>query len=170
MSSSPVLSTIFVFALPLLLVAFWCAVVAFTAALTGWRALARRFRASSPPTGELRIGGPWFTTVYMRYWTHYGSVIRMTAAPDALYLAVLFPFRPGHPPLRIPWNEIRFGHTRRFMRNLIELTLGAGEQVPFRISEGAARRLGLLDRFDSAAQIAPAQIASPRFPSWTSRR
>ncbi|HEV2215051.1 MAG TPA: hypothetical protein VGR64_07155, partial [Terracidiphilus sp.] len=53
-------------------------------------------------------------------------------------------FRPGHPPLRIPWNEIQFSRTQRFFRDYVVLTLGASEQIPLRISTGLAGRLGLL--------------------------
>jgi hypothetical protein len=138
----------------LLFVAFWCAVLVLISALIGWRALAARFRSDSAPCGDLRTAGPWFATVYMRGWTHYSGVIRMTAAGDALYLSVLMPFRVGHPPLRIPWDEIAFTRTRRFLQNFVALTLGTQERIPFRISERTARKLGL------AARIAPENPAS----------
>jgi hypothetical protein len=73
----------------------------------------------------------------------------MTAASDALYLSVLFPFRIGHPPLRIPWDEIRMRRTKFLWRRLVLLTLGNQEQIPMRISERMARNLGILDRVPS---------------------
>jgi hypothetical protein len=82
----------------------------------------------------------------MRGWSHYSSVIRLTAATDALYVSVLFPFRIGHPPLRIPWDEIQFGRTKFFFRSYIVLTLGNQEKIPMRISLRMARNLGILDR------------------------
>ena len=82
----------------------------------------------------------------MRYWSHYSSVIRLTAAGDALYASVLLLFRIGHPPLRIPWNEIQFGRAKRVWRNYVVLTLGNQEHIPMRISERMARNLGILDR------------------------
>jgi hypothetical protein len=71
----------------------------------------------------------------------------MTAAQDALYLSVLFLFRAGHPPLRIPWSEIRFGETTFFWKTYIELTLGNEEQIPMRISRRMARKFGIPERF-----------------------
>jgi hypothetical protein len=71
----------------------------------------------------------------------------MTTAEDALYISVIFLFRLGHPPLRIPWNEITFSRTTWFLREYVVLTLGTKEQIPFRISKRMARNLGILDRF-----------------------
>jgi hypothetical protein len=116
------------------------------ATLTGWSALAKRFRAGPGPYGECKTAGPFLYTVYLRYWTHYSSVIRLTAAADAMYLSVLLPFRIGHPPLRIPWDEIQFGRARRLWRNYVVLTLGSAEQIPMRIPERMARNLGILER------------------------
>ena len=127
-------------------VAVWWVSMSLTGLLTGWSALARRFRTESEPYGDCKTAGPFFYTVYMRYWTHYSSVIRLTAAAEALYLSVLFPFRVGHPPLRIPWNEIQFASTKRFLRTYIVLTLGNEERIPMRIPQRMASDLGILDR------------------------
>ncbi len=126
--------------------ALWCAVGFLISLLTGWFALARRFHDQAEPYGDFKADGPFFYTVYMRYWSHYSGVIRLTAAGDALYASVLFLFRIGHPPLRIPWNEIEFGREKRVWRNFVVLTLGNQEHIPVRISERMARNLGILDR------------------------
>ena len=130
----------------LFIVAVWWVSLSLVGLITGWSALARRFRRESEPYGDSKTAGPFFYTVYMRYWTHYSSLIRLTAAADALYLSVLFPFRIGHPPLRIPWNEIQFARTKRFFRTYTVLTLGNEEHIPMRIPERMARNLGILDR------------------------
>jgi hypothetical protein len=127
-------------------VALWCALCYFISFVTGWLALARRFKKQSEPYGEIRSAGPFFYSVYMRFWGHYSSVIRLTAASDALYVSILFPFRIGHPPLRIPWDEIRFGRTKFFFRTFVVLTLGNQEKIPLRIPLRMARNLGILDR------------------------
>jgi hypothetical protein len=89
--------------------------------MSGWFKLARNFRKQSDPHGDLRTAGPFPYTVYMRFWGHYGGVIRLTAAADALYASMLFLFCPGHPPLRIPWDEIRFGKTKFLWRSYVVL-------------------------------------------------
>lgn len=129
------------------LVVVWLCFICFLISLfSGWHSLSKHFRAQSEPYGQTRSAGPLFYTVYMRFWGHYSSIIRMTAADDALYLSVLLPFRPGHPPLCIPWNEITFGKNKFLWKSYVVLTLGNAERIPLRISERMARNLGILER------------------------
>lgn len=123
-----------------------CYVISF---LGGWFSLSQRFRKESEPYGDTRSAGPLIYEVNLRFWTRYSSAIRMTAAKDALYLSVFFLFRIGHPPLRIPWNEIRFGKTKFLWRRYVVLTLGQQERIPMRISERMARNLGIQDGLPS---------------------
>ena len=95
---------------------FWIAVCFIISVASGWFALSQQFTRQSEPCGEIRTVGPLFFTVYMRFWGHYSSVIRATATRDGLYLSVLFPFRAGHPPLAIPWEEIELGTATFFWR------------------------------------------------------
>ncbi len=127
-------------------VAFFCTVCFLSSLLTGWHALARRFRAESEPYGVTKSAGPFPYTVYMRFCSHYGCCIRMTAAEDGLYLSMIFLLRIGHPPLRIPWNEVQISRTKYFWLRLAVLTLGTQERIPMRISERMAGKLGLLER------------------------
>lgn len=133
------------FILPLFFVAVWTLALTFTSALSGWFTLANHFRSDLDPTGETRTAPPFFYTVYFRFWTHYSGVVRLTSAADGLYLSVFFPFRPGHPPLRIPWNEIQFSRAQRIFRSYVVLLLGTAEQIPLRIPQRMADRLGLLN-------------------------
>jgi hypothetical protein len=136
--------------LPILIFAFvaaWLCFICFLISVgTGWHRLSKRFPAQSEPYGQTKSAGPFFYTVYMRFWGHYSSIIRMTAADDALYLSVLLPFRLGHPPLCIPWSEITFGKDTFLWKSYIVLTLGNVERIPMRISERMARNLGIMER------------------------
>lgn len=127
------------------------------AVFSGWYSLAKRFTAQSEPYGQTKSAGPFSYTVYMRFWGHYSSVIRITAADDGLYLAVIFPFRLGHPPLSIPWKEIQLSRTTFFWRRYVVFTLGNEERIPLRISPRMARNLGILDRIPggSALEVEP---------------
>lgn len=147
----------------LLVFAIWCISSYVVSLFSGWHALATRFRAQSEPAGPMETAGPFFYTIYLRSWTHYNSVVRVTAAQDALYLSVLVLFRFAHPPLRIPWEEITFSRARRFWRDYVVLTLGREERVPLRISERMARKLGLLNRPE-----APVPSPEPNFGTFTS--
>jgi len=136
-------------------VAFWSLISFLISFMSGWFTLSRRFRKQSEPYGDTKSAGPFFYTVYMRFWCHYSSIIRITAAEGALYLSALFLFRIGHPPLCIPWKEIQFGRTKFLRRRYVVLTLGEQERIPMRISERMARKLGFLD--------SKIDFANPRF-------
>ena len=129
-----------------LTVGIFCFTSYLSSVFTGWHKLSKRFRAQSEPYGATRSAGPFPYTVYTRYWSHYSSIIRFTAADDALYLSVFFLLRVGHPPLSIPWSEIKIGRTTCFWQQFILLTLGEQERIPMRISERMALKLGILDR------------------------
>jgi hypothetical protein len=135
---------------PIFFAAVWSLACIATCWLTGWHSLAKRFKTTDKPYGDIRSAGPWFYSVYFRFWGHYSSVIRIEAAQDALYLSVFVLFRIGHPPLHIPWEEIRFGKTKWFWRPYVVLTLGREEQIPMRISVRMACNLGIFDRLTTA--------------------
>lgn len=137
------------------LVAFWCSISFLISLASGWFSLSRRFRRQSEPYGEAKTAGPLFYTIYMRGWIHYNGAIRLVTASDALYASALFLVRPGHPPLRIPWNEIGFGKARFFFRTYIVLNLGIEEKIPMRISRRMAGKLGIMDRVQSDAEVIP---------------
>ena len=143
------LSPCFLFLFPVFVVSVWALVSILVSLVGGWQSLARRFGAQAEPYGETRTAGPFFYGVQMRSRIGYGNVIRITAAEDALYLSVLFLFRIGHPPLRIPWNEIQFGNDKFLWRHYIVLTLGNEEKIPMRISERMADKLEILKRLPS---------------------
>jgi hypothetical protein len=121
--------------------------------LIGWRRLARRFASDGEPRGEARSAGGFPYTVYWRWWTAYSWIVCLSAGKDALYMSVKASFRPCHPPLRIPWDEIQLEWSRRFFQTFIELTLGRSERVPMRIRERMARELGILDRLPTREPI-----------------
>ena len=149
------------YAFPIFFVTLWCVVTFAISLASGWFALSRRFTKQSDPYGETRSAGPFFNSVYTRFWTRYSGIVRMVAAKDALYLSVLFPFRIGHPPLCIPWKEIEIGRTKYFFRRYVVLTLGEQERIPFRVSERMARKLGILERLPATGEP-PRSATSPR--------
>ncbi|MGH9561748.1 MAG: hypothetical protein ACRD3S_09865 [Terracidiphilus sp.] len=145
----------------LVLLASWCTIPFLISLASGWLCLSKRFRRQSEPYGETKTAGPLFYTIYMRGWIHYSGGVRLTAASDALYASVLFLLRVGHPPLRIPWSEIRFGQTTFFFRSYIVLKLGTEEKIPMRISRRMAGKLGILGRVQSDSEVtSPGSLAS----------
>jgi len=114
--------------------------------LSGWHLLSNRFRASSEYLGTTIFLGRLPFEVCMRYWTDYGNILQIALEDDMVHLSVFFPFRIGHVPLCIPWNEVALSRTKRLWRSYVVLKLGRQEQIPLRISEHMARKLGLPER------------------------
>lgn len=92
-------------------------VVFYLIAETGWRALARQFRAREP------FGGRWVTCAtgqmapvsvhseaFQRSKTRFSGVLRVGATDDALYLSTLFTRIPAiglfFPEVAVPWREV----------------------------------------------------------------
>jgi len=122
----------------LLFVLLWCAIVFLIAALSGWMDLAERFRLTSTFTGPT-----WgFQSARMRWTSHYGSCLGVGADATGLMLSVLFLFRPGHPPLFVPWSEISVAKRQNFwFIRRVRLLLGREEQIPLVISGSLADRI-----------------------------
>ncbi|HSH05901.1 MAG TPA: hypothetical protein VLL52_25525 [Anaerolineae bacterium] len=87
----------------------WCTIVYIIAVLGGWRQLATYYQTDQPFTGQT-----WsFQGGYMG-WSRYSGVLTTGANATHLYLSVLIFYRPGHPPLLIPWNDITTEEATRF--------------------------------------------------------
>src|SRR5262245_35744073 len=69
--------------------------------LSGWWALARAYRHHGHFDGKRRR----FRSVRLG-WSNYGGVVTVGTNSEGLYLALFLPFRPGHPPLFIPWAAV----------------------------------------------------------------
>jgi hypothetical protein len=92
---------------------FWCCICYLLSVTGGWWRLARRFRAKTPVAGTTW----WFRYAEMHYYAgcFYRHCLNVTANADGIGLSLPFLFRPGHPPLFIPWSEILVSRTRRFI-------------------------------------------------------
>jgi hypothetical protein len=56
----------------------------------------------------------------------YKGCLIIHVSPAGLHLAAWFAFRPGHPPLFIPWSAIHPRAARRFRREeMVECEVGA---------------------------------------------
>jgi hypothetical protein len=97
---------------------FWSGIVYLIARFGGWSDLAKHYAIQEPFSG---------TTFQMQSVTigmlgNYRSVVTIGANYDGLYLNPLVVYRPGHPPLLIPWDDIETRDARG---------LSFGEMVSF---------------------------------------
>jgi hypothetical protein len=148
-AGSSSLSSDFPHYIPVIVAVFWVLLSYALSFVGGWFALSRHFRAQSEPYGEVRTAGSFFNVlegVGMRFGVSYSNLVRLAAAEDALYLSVFFLLRLGHPPLCIPWKEIKDVERKSLGLRYVVLLLGEKERIPLYISERMASKLGILER------------------------
>lgn len=88
-------------AMPLVFVGFWMSVCWLLALVGGWHGLASRYAVhdETKPATQSISGALGVVS--------YNGVLQVGASNTGLDLRVMALFRAGHPPLRIPWTDIR---------------------------------------------------------------
>ena len=104
---------------------------------SGWRLLARQFSLRTRFDGAL-----WRAqSGQMRWLCGYRGCLTVGADFNGLYLAT-FPFFPlFHPPLFIPWNEVRVARKRLFLVSGVRFELGKELSIPLWVGDRLAARL-----------------------------
>lgn len=129
--------------LALVILAFsfgWCSVLLVLSRIAGWRRLAERYPCSAPIAGR----SWWFQSAGIRCYleANYGNCLTVTVNDGGLGLAILFPFRIGHPPLFIPWSEVEVSEVKRlFFLRRVRLTFPEEPSIWIEISTGLARKI-----------------------------
>lgn len=110
---------------------WWCFLIWAISWLTGWRVLARHYVVHGPFRGREHR----FQRLQMG-WGNYGGCVTIGTNSDGLYLAVMLPFRPGHPPLFVPWGEVASAEFEsKWYGSWLELRFSAAPRVRVRLPE-----------------------------------
>lgn len=136
--------------------AIWC-LVCLLISLFGWRSLAQHFRAQGPFEGPIRRMQSGRVS-----FANYNNVLTVGADPMGLSLAVMGLFRPGHPPLFIPWHDVvGLRRGRWLLFEYLELQLHA-TSVKIRLRQATAEfvREAAGSAWPGHAEIASAEAAS----------
>jgi hypothetical protein len=72
---------------------------------------------------------------------NYNNVLTLGVNPHGLYLAILFPYRFRHPPLLIPWSDVKIRRSSGWIFEYLILTLGHETAIPLKIRKSLAARL-----------------------------
>jgi hypothetical protein len=124
-------------AFPIYFVLLWAGIGGLISVVGGWFSLARVYRAQAPFEGvkfKMQSG-------QMRWRAGYNNVLTLGADQQGLYLATLFLFRFLHPPLLIPWNEIKVSKQKGWIFEQEVFTLGHELRIPLRIRVALAEKL-----------------------------
>jgi hypothetical protein len=116
---------------PISFIVIWSLVCWLIALVGGWERLAQRYRTNNPPPP----GSKKFDHTYGTFGlASYRGTLNVAVAPDALYLSVMRIFQVGHPPLRIPWSDVRVvGDTFFLWIKGVELALGEPKMTTLRL-------------------------------------
>ena len=121
---------------PLVFAGMWCGVIFLLSMLGGWRDLAESFPDRGQPCDRsfrMQSGRLGFI--------NYSSILTIHSGPQGLRVAVLGPFRLGHPSLFIPWSAIHNATTKRSLwMETVSFELGSPKiatlQLPKKIFKG----------------------------------
>jgi hypothetical protein len=118
------------------IVLWWAFVLNLVGLMSGWWTLARHYRTRSP------FEGTRFRLCSGRLGlSNYGSSLVIGVNADGLYLSVFFFFRPGHPPLFIPWSEIVATSAKGWLFQYLDLRFQQAPDLRLRISHALGLRI-----------------------------
>jgi hypothetical protein len=121
--------SVFVAIFPIYFLTLWLLVAAITSFIGGWLSLAKVYRTQVPFNGTKWRG----QSGQMRWLANYNRVLTLGTSEEGLYLASMFLFRFMHPPLLIPWSEIKVRRKKGWVFEYVTFTMGHELASPLRI-------------------------------------
>ena len=94
----------------------WVTICYVLSKMSGWGELAKQYGTNEHLNGER-----WrFRSALMRATVSYGGCLFFTANRQGLGVSILFPFRIGHPPIFIPWENFIISEEKKYFRLMIK--------------------------------------------------
>jgi hypothetical protein len=122
---------------PVYFTIIWLLVGAILSYVGGWFSLAKVYRTRVPFNGA-----KWgMQSGQMRWWTNYNNVLTLGVNREGLYLATMFLFRFMHPPLLVPWSEIKVRGGKGWFFKYVTFMMGHELAIPLRIRGKLAAKL-----------------------------
>jgi hypothetical protein len=115
----------------------WLGISVLLSAFGGWLLLARNYRHRGTFTGSRHL----FVSGQMRRFVSYSSCLIVGSGPEGMYLSILFPFRVGHPPVLIPWQDVSVSPSRFTILPSFTFSFAMCPSVSLRLYRGTTRRL-----------------------------
>jgi hypothetical protein len=127
----------FVVIFPVYFLTLWLLVSASLSYVGGWYSLARVYRALLPFNGA-----KWgMQSGKMRWLANYNNILTLGVNQEGLYVATMFLFRFMHPPLLVPWSEVRVRRSKGWFFEYVTFTMGHELAIPLRIRGNLAVKL-----------------------------
>jgi hypothetical protein len=129
--------SVFAAIFPIYFLCLWFLVASVVSFVGGWFSLSRLYRTRVPFDGT-----KWrMQSGRMRWLTNYNNVLTIGVNPQGLYLASVLLFRFMHPPLLIPWSEIKVRRRKGWVFEYTIFTMGHELEIPLWIREKLAAKL-----------------------------
>jgi hypothetical protein len=128
---------VFVLVFPIYFLFLWLLVGTAASFIGGWFSLAKVYCTRAP-----FVGTKWkMQSGQMRRLANYNNVLTIGVSQQGLYLASMFLFRFMHPPLLVPWREIKVRRSKGWVFEYVTLTMGHDLGIPLRIRGKLAAKL-----------------------------
>jgi len=108
--------------------ALWAVVIVTLSRVGGWHVLARRYTARQPFTGQLHRGCSGRLG-----FVNYNKCLSLGASEQGLYLSVPRFFAFAHPPLLIPWSDIRATRDKVLWAEIVRFELGVAPATKLQV-------------------------------------
>ncbi len=124
---------------PIFFVAIWSFVCWLIALVGGWQRLAQRYRTTNTPPPDSKKFDHTYGTLGI---ASYRGTLNVAITPSGLHLSVMRIFQVGHPPLFIPWADVRVtGDTFFLWIEGVALALGQPEIATLRLPKAVRNAL-----------------------------
>lgn len=132
--------------------AVWLFVCFILSRVGGWEKLAKVYRYDGTFSGER-----WrFRSCKINEYANYNNCLTFGVNPKGLYMKVLPLFSFHHPPLLIPWTDIREEKVEGMIFTYLELTFTGVPEVRIRIIESLGEKLFHSGNRQQSGIISPA--------------
>ena len=122
---------------PIYFLSLWLLVGATISFVGGWFSLAKVYR-----TRVAFNGAKWkMQSGQMRWLANYNNVLTLGVSQQGLYLASMLLYRFMHPPLLVPWSEIKVRRSKGWFFEYVTLTMRHELAIPLRIRGKLAAKL-----------------------------
>ena len=129
--------SVFALIFPIYFLFLWLLVGAVVSFIGGWFSLAKVYR-----TQVAFHGAKWrMQSGRMRWLANYNNVLTLGVSQQGLYLASMFLFRFMHPPLLVPWSEIKVRRSKGWVFEYVTFTIGHDLAIPLRVRAKLAAKL-----------------------------
>lgn len=131
---------------------FWTGIVYLISRISGWADIAKSFPGGDTAEGET----VYFSSLRAGRMSAYSNCLTVTVSHRGIHIKPLIFFRPGHPPLFIPWdvvNDLRRGGFGPF--HATHMHFGPASERNRYYLKFFGRRLG-----DLIQRYAPKRLAS----------